>query len=90
MQPAQAKACKQLGCWAFGFSKIMLPFAPPRQFGAENRSMCITLLVNTAMCATETDRPNGLPRRCECDGYCQLTDMGRIGYVKKLTVDGHG
>eukprot|EP00956_Cyclotella_meneghiniana_P041902 scaffold244120_cov43-Cyclotella_meneghiniana.AAC.1 len=47
-------------------------------FGAENRSMCITLLVSTARCVTETDRPNVLLRRCECDGCCPLTDMGRL------------
>eukprot|EP00956_Cyclotella_meneghiniana_P045948 scaffold391842_cov139-Cyclotella_meneghiniana.AAC.1 len=40
-------------------------FAQPRQhirtasFGAENRSMCITLLVSTARCARETDSLNG-------------------------------
>ena len=59
-------------------------------FGAENRSMCITLLVSTARFVTETDRPNVLPRRCECDGYCPLMDMGRLVYHAFLIVDGHG
>eukprot|EP00956_Cyclotella_meneghiniana_P012889 scaffold18373_cov24-Cyclotella_meneghiniana.AAC.1 len=78
-------------------SKQYVVFAPPRQhirtvgFGAVNRSMCITLLVSSARCVTETDRPNVLSRRCECGRYCALMDMGRLEYVKKLNVlDSHG
>ena len=60
-------------------------------FSAENCSrVSITLLVSTARCVTETDRPNVLPRRCECDGYCPLTDMGRLVYHAFLIIDGHG
>eukprot|EP00956_Cyclotella_meneghiniana_P045283 scaffold362123_cov73-Cyclotella_meneghiniana.AAC.1 len=44
--------------------------------------MCITLLVSTARFETETDRPNVLPRRCQCDGYCPLMDIGRLEYVE--------
>eukprot|EP00956_Cyclotella_meneghiniana_P025812 scaffold54613_cov42-Cyclotella_meneghiniana.AAC.1 len=57
--------------------------------GAETCSMCITFLVSTARFVTETDRPNVLPRRYECDGYCPLTDMGRLAYWAILIVDGH-
>eukprot|EP00956_Cyclotella_meneghiniana_P036520 scaffold126758_cov98-Cyclotella_meneghiniana.AAC.3 len=59
-------------------SATVSALAPPRQhirtvgFGAENHSMCITLQVSTARCVTETDLPNVLPQRWECDGYCPL------------------
>eukprot|EP00956_Cyclotella_meneghiniana_P015815 scaffold24563_cov43-Cyclotella_meneghiniana.AAC.3 len=49
---------------------IAVVLAPPRQhirtvgLGAENRSMCITLLVSTARFVTETDHRNVLSRRC--------------------------
>eukprot|EP00956_Cyclotella_meneghiniana_P021744 scaffold40045_cov23-Cyclotella_meneghiniana.AAC.3 len=69
--------------------EVAVAFAPPRQQHIQNRNMCITLLVSTARCATETDRPNVLPRRCECDGYCILMEMGLLDSVKKSTVDGH-
>eukprot|EP00956_Cyclotella_meneghiniana_P031490 scaffold82841_cov63-Cyclotella_meneghiniana.AAC.2 len=37
-------------------------------------------IVSTARFVTKTDRRNVLPRRCECDGYCPLMDMGRLAY----------
>eukprot|EP00956_Cyclotella_meneghiniana_P011159 scaffold15635_cov76-Cyclotella_meneghiniana.AAC.1 len=46
--------------------------------------------VSTARFVTKTDRPNVLRRRCECDGYCPLMDMGQLAYWAILIVDGHG
>eukprot|EP00956_Cyclotella_meneghiniana_P033987 scaffold100775_cov72-Cyclotella_meneghiniana.AAC.7 len=56
--------------------------APPRQH--------IRTVVSTARFVTETDRPNVLPRPCECNGYCPLMDVGRLVYHAFLIVDGHG
>eukprot|EP00956_Cyclotella_meneghiniana_P019794 scaffold34404_cov38-Cyclotella_meneghiniana.AAC.1 len=33
--------------------------------------------VTSIVCVIETDCPNVVPWRCECDGCCPLMDMGR-------------